>query len=188
VPRAGLSPAAVVDAALTIVDEQGPEALTLSAVAVRTGVATPSLYKHVRNIGELRTLIARRVIEEMTDLVGSAVMGRGGPEAVTALMRVWRRYAVEHPFRYAAMPPAPLTDPALAEAGGRLMEVALATLRGCGLEGEAALHAARCLRAAVHGFAVLEVAGGFGLPEDLNTTYRLLEKTIIDGLLPAEND
>jgi len=188
VPRAGLSPAGVVDAALALIDEQGPEALTLSAVAVRTGVATPSLYKHVRNIGELRTLIAQRVMEEMTDLVGTAVMGRGGPEAVIALMRVWRRYAVEHPFRYAAMPPAPLIDPALAEAGGRLLEVVLAVLRGCGLEGGAAVHTARCLRAAVHGFAVLEVAGGFGLSEDLDTSYRLLEKTIVDGLLPAEND
>ncbi|GAA4570056.1 TetR/AcrR family transcriptional regulator [Planotetraspora kaengkrachanensis] len=184
-PRAGLSPAAVVDAALTIVDEQGPEALTLSAVATRTGVATPSLYKHVRNLEELRTLIARRVMEEMTELVGAAVMGRSGPDAVTALMRVWRRYAVDHPARYAAMPPAPLQHPALEESGRRLMEVVLAVLRGCGLEGEAVLHSARCLRAAVHGFAALEVAGGFGLPEDLDTTYRLMEQTIIDGLLPA---
>ncbi|GII58392.1 TetR family transcriptional regulator [Planotetraspora thailandica] len=181
-PRAGLSPAAVVDVALGVVDEQGPDSLTLSAVAARTGVAAPSLYKHVRNIGELRSLVARRVLEEMTDALGEAIMGRSGDEAVAALMQAWRRYAVNHPHRYAAMPPAPLSDPALAEAGGKLMTAALAVLRGCGLEGEAAVHAARCLRAAMHGFVVLEVAGGFGLPEDLDTTYRLLQKTMIDGL------
>jgi AcrR family transcriptional regulator len=182
VPRAGLSPAAVVDTALGLVDEQGPEALTLSAVAARTGVAAPSLYKHVRNIGELRSLVGRRVIEEMTDVVGTATMGRSGDEAVAALMQAWRGYAVKHPFRYAAMPPEPLTDAALAESGGRLMAVALAVLRGCGLEGESAIHAARCLRAAMHGFVILETAGGFGLPEDLDATYRLLQKTMINGL------
>lgn len=39
-PRAGLSPEAVVDAAVAVVDAGGPGALTLAAVAGRAGVAT----------------------------------------------------------------------------------------------------------------------------------------------------
>jgi len=180
--RAGLSSAAVVAAALAVVDERGVDALTLAAVATRTGVATPSLYKHVGGLADLRTLIGRRVIEELTERLAGAVLGRSGDEAAAALMRAYRGYAVEHPRRYAAMPVDPLHDPRLAAAGRHLLDVLLAVLRGYGLAGPPAIHAARCLRAAVHGFAALEAAGGFGLPDDLDQTYDQLIRMVLAAL------
>lgn len=181
-PRAGLSTAAVVDAALAAVDEAGLDALTLSAVAGRTGVATPSLYKHVAGLGELRTLLGIRVLDEMTERFTAAVLGRSGDDAVAALLHAYRDYVREHPARYAAMPLDPLHDPALAAAGGWQLQVVLATLRAYGLEDSAAVHAARCLRAVAHGFASLEAGGGFGLPEDLDQTYDQLVRAVIASL------
>ena len=55
-------------------------------------------------------------------------------------------------------------------------------LRGYDLEGPALIHAARCMRSSVHGFAVLEAAGGFGRPEDLEESYELLIRMVIGGL------
>ena len=173
-PRAGLSPAAVVDAALVVVDEQGVDALTLAAVAARTGVAAPSLYKHVGGLADLRTLVAVRVMDELTARLSAAVAGRSRDEAVTALMTACRDYVLAHPNRYAAMPADPLHDPALAAAGARLLDVFFAVLRGYSLRDAAAVHAIRCLRAVMHGFVTIEAAGGFGLPQDLNQTYRHL--------------
>ncbi|MFI6518576.1 TetR-like C-terminal domain-containing protein [Spirillospora sp. NPDC050679] len=181
-PRVGLSPDGVVDAALTIVDADGPAALTLAAVAAKAGVATPSLYKHVRNLAEMRDLVTLRVMEELTDRLASAIMGRSGDDAVRALMRAYRSYVVDHPGRYAAMEQTPGTDPRLAGAAERLLGVLLAVLRGYGLEGAELIHAARCLRSAVHGFAVLEAAEGFGLPEDLEASYDLLVRMVVGGL------
>ena len=103
-----------------------------------------------------------------------AVLGRGGPDAVAALMRTYRAYVVDHPRRYAAMPGDPLHDPALVAAGTKLLTVPMAVLRAYGLRDSAAVHATRCLRAIVHGFASIEAAGGFGLPEDLDETYEQL--------------
>jgi hypothetical protein len=40
----------------------------------------------------------------------------------------------------------------------------------------------RALRSALHGFASLEAAGGFGLPRDVNRSYRFLVDTLITGL------
>jgi AcrR family transcriptional regulator len=173
-PRVGLSTAAVVDAALAVVDEHGMDALTLAAVAGRTGVAAPSLYKHVGNLAELRALVAERVMDEMVERLGAAVMGHSGDDAVAVLMRASRAYVLEHPARYAAVPHDPLHVPALAAAGTRLLNVFLAALRGYGLEDAAAIHATRCLRAMVHGFAAIEAAGGFGLSEDVDDTYEQL--------------
>lgn len=181
-PRAGLSPDGVVDAALEIVDAEGAAALTLSAVAAAAGVATPSLYKHLRNLAELRELVTLRVLEELADRLGEAAMGRSGDDAVRAVMRAYRSYVVEHPGRYAAMEQAPTTEPRLTAAADRLLDVVLAVLRGYELDGPELIHAARCLRSAVHGFAVLEASAGFGLPESLEESYELLIRMVIGGL------
>lgn len=173
-PRAGLSTAAVVDAALHLLDERGPDGLTLAAVAARTGVAAPSLYKHVGSLADLRTRVGVRVVVEMTERFGAAVMGRGGDEAVAAVMHAYRDYVREYPHRYAAMPPDASHEPGFAAAAARLLEVLLAVLRGYGLSDTDAVHAARCLRATVHGFTSIEASGGFGLPEDVNETYERL--------------
>jgi len=184
VPRAGLSQAAVVDAALAIADDAGLEAVTLAAVAERTGVATPSLYKHVAGLPELRKLLGVRVIEEMAGQLTAAVLGRSGHDAVSALLHSYRAYVVAHPARYAAMPYDPLHDPDLAAAGGKLLEVVFAALRSFDLTSSAAVHTTRMLRAVAHGFASLEANGGFGLPEDLDETYDLIVRTVLDGLPP----
>jgi AcrR family transcriptional regulator len=180
--RVGLNTAAVVDAAVDVIDESGLGALTLAAVASRTGVATPSLYKHVGSLGELRTLVGLRLLEEMTERFTAAVVGRSGGEALGILMREYRAYVVEHPARYAAMPADPLHDPALAAAGTKLLNVFLAVLRGHGTEGPDAIHATRCARAIMHGFASIEASGGFGLPEDLDETYERLIRMFVASL------
>jgi len=181
-PRAGLSTTAVVDAALDVIDEDGLAALTLAAVAARTGVATPSLYKHVAGLPDLHDLLGIRVLDELTERFTAAVLGRARDDAVAALMHAYRGYVVDHPARYAAMPLDPLHDHTFAEAGGRQLEVVLATLRGYGLTDSAAVHAARRLRAVAHGFASLEAGGGFGLPEDLDQTYAQLIDLVLAGL------
>ncbi|NUT34171.1 MAG: TetR family transcriptional regulator [Hamadaea sp.] len=181
-PRAGLTPAAVVDRALEVIDEEGLPQLTLTKVADRAGVAVPALYKHVRNLAELHQLIRVRVLGELTAELTAAVLGRSGEDALRALAKTFREYALRHPHRYAATVPAAGSDPRVAEAAGRMLEIFLAVLRGFGLEGSAAIHATRALRAACHGFTGIQVAGGFGLPEDLDVSYDLLVTMVVRSL------
>ncbi|MBM9623602.1 TetR/AcrR family transcriptional regulator [Streptomyces zhihengii] len=178
-PRASLSADAVVAFALETVDEAGPAALTLSAVAGRAGVATPSLYKHVRNLAELRDLVSARIMNDLADEVGLAVLGRSGEEALRAFMTAWRAFTLRAPHRYAAMLQTP--EPRTAEAGERLLDIIRAALRSYGMTDSAAVHMARCLRAAVHGFAVLETDGAFGLPESLDESHALLVTMVVAG-------
>ena len=89
-------------------------------------------------------------------------------------MRRLREYTVAHPSRYAAVPADPMHDPALAEAAEKFLRVFLAVLRGYDLSGPAAVHATRCLRVIVYGFAAIESSGGFGLTEDPADTYEQL--------------
>ncbi|MGA5304256.1 TetR/AcrR family transcriptional regulator [Nucisporomicrobium flavum] len=172
-PRAGLNSDAVVDVALALVDEKGPEALSLAAVADRAGVAAPSLYKHIGSLADLRDLMAVKILHAMARVSASAALGRSRDDAVAALMRAYRDFVLAHPGWYTLVPLDPLRHgPApMAEAARDLLEVFFAVLRGYGLTDAAATHATRRVRAAVHGFAVLQAGGGFGLAEDVEETY-----------------
>ncbi len=183
-PRAGLSPDAVVDHALALIDEQGPDALTLAAVAARAGVATPSLYKHVPGgLAALRRLIAIRVTGELADRLHQETVGRTGDEAVGACLRAYHSYAVEHPSRYAALPQAPApSDDELSQAATRLVGTVISLLGDYGIEGAEAIHAARAIRSVSHGFAALSIAGGFQLGEDLTVTQDRLIAVLTGGL------
>jgi AcrR family transcriptional regulator len=182
VPRVGLTAAAITEAAADVVDEHGIGGLTLTAVADRTGVAAPSLYKHLRGMPDLRTRLAVLVVDEMTGQLSTAALGRSRAAALRAGMRAYRDYVVAHPNRYAALPQAVPNDPALLASAERMLTAVLALLRGYHLDGPAAVHAARCFRAAAHGFASLQAAGAFGLPQDLDASYDQLVDALVLSL------
>ena len=73
-------------------------------------------------------------------------------------------------------------DAELAAAGAAAVEPLFAVVRGFGLEGEEAVHAARTVRSALHGFATLEAGGGFGLPVALDASFEALVAALARGL------
>jgi AcrR family transcriptional regulator len=184
-PRAGLNRDAVTALALEVLDEGGPEALTLRSVAARAGVASPSLYKHVQNLEHLRDLVTVAVLEEAAGEIGSAVMGRSGREALASFLSTYRGYAQRKPYRWALMEHPSAEDPAVAAAAGRLVDIAYAVVRGFGLSEAEQVDAVRTLRAAVTGFIGLEQGGGFRIARDLDTSFQFLVKVLADGLVSS---
>jgi AcrR family transcriptional regulator len=179
VPRAGLNPERVAAEAAAVADEVGLDRLTLAAVAQRLGVSLPSLYKHVRGLDGLRRDLSVLSVREVTGVLAAAAVGRSGRDALVAIAAAYREYARAHPGRAAATVRAPDPDDAeYLEVAAGAVQVLRAVLAGCGVGEEDAVDAIRCLRAAMHGFAVLERAGGFGLPDSVDATYVRL----IDGL------
>jgi TetR/AcrR family transcriptional regulator, tetracycline repressor protein len=69
---AGLTKAAIVQAALDLLDEAGMDGLTVRALASRLGVQAPALYWHVRSkqalLDEMATLIWRQIGDVMAAL------------------------------------------------------------------------------------------------------------------------
>jgi AcrR family transcriptional regulator len=173
--RAGLTPALVVEEAARLADEVGLDRLTLAAVAQRLGVALPSLYKHIRGLDALVQQLACVSTAQLAGLLADAAAGRAGVDALRSLADAYRSYAREHPGRSAAAQRVPdPADPAHVAAGERVLGVIYAVLRSYGLEGDALVDATRGLRAALHGFATLELGGGFGLPRDIDRSYAQL--------------
>jgi AcrR family transcriptional regulator len=172
-PRAGLSPERVVAEAAAVADAGGYDQLTLAAVAERFGVALPSLYKHVRGLDGLKRELAVLGVRELADVLAAAAMGRSQREALVHVADAYRHFARTRPGLYAATVRAPAADDEEHSAMvQRALDVTFAVMRSYGLEGADAVHAIRALRAAMHGFVTLEAGGGFGLPEDVDESYR----------------
>ncbi len=182
-PRAGLGPAAVVAAAAELADEVGLAGLAMGLLAERLGVRTPSLYKHVDSLDALRRGVSVRAKRELADALARATVGRAGPDAVRALADAHRRWARDHPGRYAAsLSAARVDDEADRRVSDAALEVLYDVLAGFALPEDRLVDAARALRSALHGFAALEAAGGFGLPRDVDRSYAFLVDTLVAGL------
>jgi AcrR family transcriptional regulator len=174
-PRTRLSTASVVDAAIELVDQQGRGALTLAAVAKRTGVATPSLYKHVSSLESLQQKVSARVTGELAHVLSTAVAGRSGEDALRWVAHAYRDYALAHPGRYSMTQRVPdAQDPEHLAAGEQAVNAMVAALRGYGLDGDDAIDATRVTRSALHGFVSLQVDDGFGLPQDVGRSFERL--------------
>ncbi|MDH5243127.1 MAG: WHG domain-containing protein [Chloroflexota bacterium] len=179
-PRAGLTPDAVVQAAARLADDVGWDHLTLAALAARLGVAVPSLYKHVDGLDAVRRGVTLLAIGEMAAALEAALapaIDGGSSMRLSSMAAAYRAYARQHPGRYAAIQrAAPPDDADLAVESAALVGIVLAVLAERGLTGDAAIDAARALRSALHGFVVLEALGGFGLPRDIDRSFaRMIE-------------
>jgi AcrR family transcriptional regulator len=183
VPRRGLDRAQVVAAAGAIADAEGLDAVTLARVAAALGVRSPSLYNHVAGHDGLLRGLAAQSTRELARELRRAATGRAGSDAIVAVAAAQRSYALAHPGRYAATVAAPARGDAEHEAAAAdAVEVLTAVLAGSGLEGDELIHAARALRSAVHGFAALEAAGGFGLAVDRDDSFRRLVGALAAGI------
>ena len=181
--RVGLDQASVVEAAARLVDEEGIEQLSLGRLAERLGVCTPSLYNHVAGVPGLKHDLALYCLRDLLNRVTRATIGKSRTEAIVALADAYRAYARETPGRYALTLQAP--DPGereLEAMAQQIVDVVIAVLAPYKLSEEEAIHAIRSLRSIVHGFSSLEVAGGFGMPVDLDASFHWLITLFIAGL------
>jgi AcrR family transcriptional regulator len=185
VARRGLDRDRVVEAAATIADAGGLDAVTLARVASELGVRSPSLYNHVAGREGLVRAIAVRATRELGVALRRAATGKAGAGAVAAVADAHRAYALAHPGRYAATVRAPAAGDAEHEAAAaEVVDVLLAVAGSMGLEGDDRVHAVRALRSAVHGFAALEAGGGFAIPVDPDASFRRLVDALAGGLRP----
>lgn len=158
---ARLSRDSIVNAALTFLDREGWDALTINALATQLGTKGPSLYNHVQSLEDLRRTVRMRVVGDIIDMLNTVGQGRTRDDAVMAMASSYRSYAHHHPGRYSAFTRMPLggDDPEFTDATRAAAAPVIDVLASYGLEGENAFYAALEFWSAMHGFVLLEMTG-----------------------------
>ena len=187
--KAGITRDDVVTAAAAIADSEGLEAATLTAVADRLGIKTPSLYNHVNGLSGLHRLLAMRGSRILLEEFQEVTEGLEGTAALRAIAEADRRFAVEHPGLYDAFLPAPKPgeDDELYNAMAEPVFLVAHILLDLGIPQEDAIHLIRALRALLHGFLDLEAKAGFGMPTDIDASFAASVDLILTGIRAAAN-
>ena len=168
----------LVAAGRRLLEEEGPEALTMRRLADRVGIRAPSLYKHLPDKAALEAAIIATGLEEAaaafeqalegadggTGGVAGAMAGNGGG-ALPALAVAYRRFAREHPHLYRLMNNGPLPREHLPP--GLEERTAAPLLRVAGSQARA-----RAVWAFAHGMVMLELDHRFPPDADLDAAWR----------------
>jgi AcrR family transcriptional regulator len=181
-----LTATVVLEEAAKLADERGFEQLSLAELAAKFRVKPPSLYNHIESLESLKRGLALRALRELADVLGKAAIGKSRDDAVRSLARAQREFVKRRPGLYqATQRAAAANDAEMTHASDEVVNICLMVLNGYGLDRRAALHALRGLRSAVHGFATLENAGGFGIPLNIDESFSWLLECFIAGLNAA---
>ena len=158
---AKLSRDVIVNAALSFLDREGWDALTINALATHLGTKGPSLYNHVHSLDDLRRTVRMHVIDDILQMLNAVGQGRTRDDAVMAMASAYRSYAHHHPGRYSAFTRTPLggDDPEFTAASHAAAAPVIEVLASYGMDGDDAFYAALEFWAALHGFVLLEMTG-----------------------------
>jgi AcrR family transcriptional regulator len=161
----------VVAAGRRLLEEEGPEALTMRRLAERVGIRAPSLYKHLPDKAALEAAIIATGLEEAAAAFEAAVegaagrAGNGAAGTLVALAAAYRRFALAHPHLYRLMNNGPLPREHLPP--GLEDRAAAPVLRAAGGQARA-----RAVWAFAHGMVMLELDHRFPADADLDAAWQ----------------
>lgn len=172
-PRAPLTRADVLSAAVTLADEAGVASLSMRRLAEKLGVKAMSLYHHVANKDEVLDGMVDAVFSEIERPVSEAdwkvALRQRAFSAREALLR--HRWAVGLLDSRANPGPATLKH----------HDAVIGNLRGAGFSVVMAAHAFSVLDSYIYGFVLQELSLPFETPDELGeVAQNILEQTAAD--------
>lgn len=152
----------IATAARELLEDEGPDGLSMRRLADRLGIRAPSIYKHVPDKEALEDAVISDGFEELAGVLAEA-SGEGGLEGLAA---AYRGFAKRHPHLYRLMTDRPLRRERLrAGVEERAAEPVIAAAGG-----DADL--ARVVFAFAHGMTILELNGRFPPGADLGAAWQ----------------
>jgi len=149
---AGLTKAAIVQAALGLLDEAGMDGLTVRALASRLGVQAPALYWHVRSKQALLDEMATQIWRQIGDVMAGLPANLPWREVLRTYAATVRQELLGHRDGAKAFSGTTLTDPDVV----RRQEGTFANLIGQGFSLPEATRALVLMHDFVIGFCVEE--------------------------------
>lgn len=161
-----LSPRAreIVTAAREILEQDGPEALSMRRIADSLGIRAPSIYKHLPDKEALEAAIISTGFEEQAALFEAAIATSEDP--LGALACAYRDFACEHPHLYRLMTERALNRELLVPGSEERAARPLYLATGENLD------LARAAWAFAHGMTILELNRRFPADADVDAAWR----------------
>jgi len=161
-----LSPRAreVLAAARELLEEEGPDGLSMRRLGDRLGISAPAFYRHFPDKRALENTLIYEAFWDLGDLLLAAIEDSDDP--ITDLAAAYRAYALEHPHLYDLLYQRPLDRDSIDPAGETHAGEAIRRLSGNDPI------SARMIWAYAHGMIDLELKGRFPHGTDVTAVWR----------------
>jgi len=153
----------IVAAARRLLEEEGPDALSMRRIADSLGIKASSIYKHLPDKQACENALISAGFGEQAVLFESAVASADDP--IAALAVAYRDFAHRHPHLYRLMTERPLDRDNLAP--GAENRAALPVVEAFGGD----IDVARAAWAFAHGMTILELNDRFPPGADLDAAW-----------------
>lgn len=177
--------AEVITTAIGVADRDGLNEVGLARVADDLGVQPSALYNHIDGVDGLFQDISDQATRNLADALLDAAIARSEGDALRAVATAYRDFAHRCPGQYASLLlPAGRVGDSDGESASHATIITVLTriLEPWGYTGDAAVHAARVVRSAIHGFVTLEASGAFVNPQDTDESFAALLDFIVSGI------
>jgi AcrR family transcriptional regulator len=150
-----LTPGLLFDTAEALVDQDGWQQLTMTALAAKLGVRGPSLYNHVDSIDAVLAEVQVRALTMLSLRLQRAAMGKAGATCLRSLARELRVFATEHPGLYDLAMSEAIDQPRMLGAGEPASAALAAAIESFGVADPGIELQLTCL-ATLHGVIALD--------------------------------
>lgn len=163
----------IIAEAVTMIEAEGVDRLSVNVLAERLGVKTPSLYRYFANKTDLLRAVNEETVEALFRAITPALEAPGAAaDRVQHIARVYRDFAHQHPATYGLLYTNTIAELRPDEQTLVRLVLPFQALMA-EISGEAeSLAALRGLVALMHGFIMLELAGQLRRGGDLDAAYR----------------
>jgi AcrR family transcriptional regulator len=177
------SAAELLSIAQGLVEETGPEALTLGALATRAGIKAPSLYKHYADRSAVLKAVEIALLHNLEAAIRRATTGSTPKARMKAMARGYREWGKASPNRYRAIYSGnAFVDPEILEACVFAAQPLFDELRAAGVPEDRILPQSRTLVPFLHGFVLMEIGSAFNLGGDVDEAFEMGLETILRSI------
>ena len=157
--------AQIIEAARRVLEEEGPDSLTMRRLADELGIQAPSLYKHFPGKAGVELALIEDGLADIGRVSHRAIHQPGSEGRLNALLTAYHQYSVSHPNLYRLATSGPLLrdqlPSGLEEWAGNPWFV---------VTGDPSL--AQALWSFAHGMVILELDNRYPPGSDLDETWR----------------
>ena len=163
----------IIQESVKIANQHGAAGVTIAALAKIFRGKPPSLYKHIRSLQEIHDELGILCLEKLIGIIQKESFGLAGDNAVRQFCISSRNYALANPGLYQAMQLTHVhRGERYQEKAKTLIKMLSTLIAQYNIRKKDQIHAIRNLRSLLHGFIDLELQHGFGLPANLEQSFR----------------
>jgi AcrR family transcriptional regulator len=167
----------VISAAIELLESEGPDGLSMRAVAAQVGVSAPALYKHFPDKDAIESAVIAQGFRDVA--AAFEATAEDGDDSLGAIAVAYRAWAKAHPHLYRLMTHKALRRDELPPG----VEAAAAAPLVRAVGGDPDL--ARAAWAMAHGLTSLELADRFPPDADVDAAWRAGVGAIVDRAADA---